>query len=231
MNSDILKILLMFDGDYKFFSQEDYIKTNHWSDVDPTKRKGAWVADKYDKQGQVIVRGLGDGVCEGLAAAYIISGRNWSNFKSYIASENGKSVVRGLVNLQSMNFQIPAANRIKPSDVRGDVLRSNRVTYLCKRVLPGNIMYENGGGDVFNNVGASFCYIVAMFGSSGAHALSMRFNDGRIRFFDPNFGEFSFPYINKQSKGMNMLIGYFLNYYYPKMYTRFLIEEYMVANN
>lgn len=231
MNSNILKTLLEFDGDYKFFEQRDYIKLNHWADADPTKRRGAWVGDKYGKDGELIHRGFSGGVCLGLSLSYIISGKSWSDFTSFIANERGKSVIRGIMNFQEVNLQLPLTKRLKSSVIRRDVLSANRVTLLRSRVMPASIMYEHGGGNIINNVDSSISYNIGMLGPFDGHSVSMRFNEGRIRLFDPNYGEFSFPYVNKQSKGMSLLIGYILSCYYPGRYTELHIDEYILTNN
>lgn len=229
MQSDILKILLTLDGDYHFFKQDDYIKRNHWSDKDPTKRQGSWTGNKYDEHGKVIAYGNGAGVCGGLVAAYIISGKSWSNFQSYIASASGKNLIRGLTNLQRIYPEVPSANMIEKSDIRGYVLKAHHVIYLNIVALPACAMYENGGAGFIDNIDPSICYMIAMCSGQSGHAISMRFNDGRIRLFDPNYGEFSFAYVNKKSKGMSIFISFLLNVYYPGKYTTFFIESYMLT--
>ncbi len=227
MQSDILKILLTLDGDYHFFKQDDYIKRNHWSDKDPTKRQGSWTGNKYDEHGEVIAYGNGAGVCGGLVAAYMISGKSWSNFQSYVASASGKNLIRGLMNLQRIYPKVPSANMIEKSDIRGYVLKAHHVIYLNIVALPARAMYENGGAGFIDNIDPSICYMIGMVNDSSGHAISMRFNDGRIRLFDPNYGEFSFAYVNKKGKEMSVFISFLLNVYYPKKYTTFFIESYM----
>ena len=229
MQSDILKILLTLDGDYHFFKQDDYIKRNHWSDKDPTKRQGSWTGNKYDEHGDVIAYGNGAGVCGGLVAAYIISGKSWSNFQSYIASASGKNLIRGLTNLQRIYPEVPSANMIEKSDIRGYVLKAHHVIYLNIVALPACAMYENGGAGFIDNIDPSICYMIGMVNDSSGHAISMRFNDGRIRLFDPNYGEFSFAYVNKKGKEMSVFISFLLNVFYPKKYTTFFIESYMLT--
>lgn len=229
MQSDILKILLTLDGDYHFFKQDDYITRNHWSDKDPTKRQGSWTGNKYDEHGEVIAYGHGAGVCEGLVAAYMISGKSWSNFQSYVASASGKNLIRGLMNLQRICPKVPSANGIERSDIRGDILKAHHVIYLNIVVLPARAMYENGGAGFIDNIDPSICYMIGMVNDSSGHAISMRFNDGRIRLFDPNYGEFSFAYVNKKGKEMSVFISFLLNVFYPKKYTTFFIESYMLT--
>ena len=227
MQSDILIALLALNGDYHFFKQDDYITRNHWSDEDPTKRQGSWTGNKYDEHGKVIAYGNGAGVCEGLVAAYMISGKSWSNFQSYVASASGKNLIRGLTNLQWISPKVRSANGIKKSDIREDILKAHHVIYLNAATLPASAMYENGGAGVFDNIDPSICYMIGMCSGQSGHAISMRFNDGRIRLFDPNYGEFSFAYVNKKSKGMSIFISFLLNVYYPGKYTTFIIESYM----
>ncbi|QUT15266.1 YopT-type cysteine protease domain-containing protein [Rahnella inusitata] len=227
MQSDILIALLALNGDYHFFKQDDYITRNHWSDEDPTKRQGSWTGNQYDEHGKVIAYGNGAGVCEGLVAAYMISGKSWSNFQSYVASASGKNLIRGLTNLQWISPKVRSANGIKKSDIREDILKAHHVIYLNAATLPASAMYENGGAGVFDNIDPSICYMIAMCSGQSGHAISMRFNDGRIRLFDPNYGEFSFAYVNKKSKGMSIFISFLLNVYYPGKYTTFIIESYM----
>ena len=227
MQSDILKILLTLDGDYHFFKQDDYITRNHWSDKDPTKRQGSWTGNKYDEHGEVIAYGHGAGVCEGLVAAYMISGKSWSNFQSYVASASGKNLIRGLMNLQRIYPKVPSANVFEKSDIRGDILKAHHVIYLNIVTLPASGMYETGGAGFIDNIDPSICYMIGMVNDSSGHAISMRFNDGRIRLFDPNYGEFSFAYVNKKGKEMSVFISFLLNVFYPKKYTTFFIESYM----
>ena len=229
MQSDILKILLTLDGDYHFFKQDDYITRNHWSDKDPTKRQGSWTGNKYDEHGKVIAYGHGAGVCEGLVAAYMISGKSWSNFQSYVASASGKNLIRGLMNLQRIYPKVPSANMIEKSDIRGDILKAHHVIYLNTVTLPASAMYETGGAGFIDNIDPSICYMIGMVNDSSGHAISMRFNDGRIRLFDPNYGEFSFAYVNKKGKEMSVFISFLLNVYYPGKYTTFFIESYMLT--
>ena len=229
MQSDILKILLTLDGDYHFFKQDDYIKRNHWSDKDPTKRQGSWTGNKYDEHGKVIAYGHGAGVCEGLVAAYMISGKSWSNFQSYVASASGKNLIRGLTNLQRIYPEVPSANMIEKSDIRGDILKAHHVIYLNTVTLPASAMYETGGAGFIDNIDPSICYMIGMCSGQSGHAISMRFNDGKIRLFDPNYGEFSFAYVNKKSKEMSILISFLLNVYYPGKYIAFIIESYKLT--
>jgi len=223
MDREALKILLKYQGDYNFFCQGDYIRNNGWDNVDARTRKGAWIGDQYNEQGEVTAYGLGRGVCTGLAAAYLISGGQWNSFKAYTNSERGKSVIRGIMNLQ----MIETDSQVLSGEGRHTVLKMNHVRYSRTYDIylgPGSM---NSRQVFWKELTPGIGYMICAGGPTCSHMLSMRIRDGSMTLFDPNLGEYSFPCLNGRSVGMESFLTYLSTVFYTE-FTLFIAERYVL---
>lgn len=197
------------------------LQKNKWNNSDPTKRQGAWTSNFYDKKNNVTIYGLDDGVCAGLTCCYLIAGRQWTSFTNYIGSEGGKSVVRGVHNLQN---QISAnkSNReyygnLKFLDIHKIILKEHGITYVKGGKIPSKNSYNSLYKDVVSNLNTRVGYLFHIYGRDGGHALALRVGQDTIHFFDPNFGEFVLPYRKAHGDAMARFIELFL----CKLYSTF----------
>lgn len=159
---------------------------------------------------------VGRGVCWAISLEYLKLIRRGFDpghyYGVHTSRRNGRYVFRGvntdalrtLVNRnRSLNTEMNYFDQELQSQVDFIVLtRQYDVDLNPVEILShGNRM---ASGDINRNV------LVYIFGPNGGHAMAYRVFSGRVRFFDPNFGEYLF---NSPANFMN-----FFTYFLPTMY-------------
>lgn len=224
MDGEALKILLKYQGNYNFFCQDKYIRNNGWANVDSRTRKGAWIGNQYNEKGQVTAYGLEGGVCVGLGVAYLISGNEWETFNAYMMSDRGKSVIRGTANLQMLTQH----SAVPSPEGWHTVLNVNHVRFVKEFDISFDLFTANPRQALWRELTPEVGYLILAYGRTCGHVLSMRLRQGTITLFDPNSGEYSFPYKNGRSPGMESFLSYFTTVLYTR-FTLFLAEKYVLS--
>ncbi|MCE0827810.1 MULTISPECIES: YopT-type cysteine protease domain-containing protein [Buttiauxella] len=223
MRSASIQLISRTGGKYNHYSQNDYIVKNKWGHADPSKRQGAWIGNNHDSKGYVTEYGVEGGVCLGLAGTYLMAGKNWETFKPYIAAERGKGLVRGIVNYQEQLSKI--GNMAAMKTVLHTILKNNNVNFINEnRVSPTNTAEEISTG-ILNNIEQGFGYHLSIKRAGGGHSLAIRQEQGKIKLFDPNYGEVTYPYEQGRCEGMATFLTHLFSQYYNK-YFLISIERY-----
>lgn len=225
MRIDSVRLIQDSNGIYNKFRQGEYIKKNKWDHCDSLKRKGAWTGNSYDRAGRVVEYGFESGVCQGLIGAYLISGQSWCQFSSYISSERGKTLVRGIMNFQE---HLSASGNMKEmKNVFHGILKPHSVYFIREEIrLTENTPIKMSQA-ILNNVRQGNGYHISIKKSSGGHSLGIRAEANQIKFFDPNYGETVFPC----NKGVNDEMERFLTHVFSQYYSQYFmltVEHYAV---
>lgn len=219
MRNETRNLLILLGGRHNDFQQDEFITKNQWDSINPLTRKGAWTYNNYDEKGEVTSYGLEGGVCAGLASCYLIAGSQWTSFTHYIASEAGKSVIRG-----NHNFQEQLISNCKNGwyhggiiilDIHKIILKNNDVTHIKSGKVPLNNCYNSLRRDVVSNLNTKIGYLFIINSPTGGHVLGLRVGQGTIHFFDPNLGEFILPYRKANGAAMARFIESFIRNEYP----------------
>lgn len=225
MNYITRQLIQSSGGSFNYFFQGEYIEGNKWNVPDNRQRQGAWLGDSYDGDKKIMIYGLGGGVCRGLAGAYLVAGVHWSIFQTYIRSERGRILVRGVTNFQEQLSKIGKTDKLNESFYQ--ILKTSNVNLVKKhKIARKNIPYSKSVGDeILKHICSGFLYNISFDGPWGGHSLGMRIERGDIKLFDPNIGEVTYPY----EQGRNQAVSHFfdhlcLEYYNPLK--SILIERY-----
>src|SRR5471030_942525 len=208
------ELIMKTGGEYHHYDQMKYIKRNGWDHPDYSHRHGASTTNTFNLVEKTMKYGLGEGVCLGLSAAYLIAGNNWRKFRDFIRSQEGKAYVRGIMNLQ---IEMSRTKRVADNQVNMafiEFVRIYKVHFIKETRIPNPNLSKHIGDDILKNVFPQLGYKIRFFGPWGGHAVAMRIESGRIRFFDPNIGEVSYPYWQRSSPGMSYFLEHLLNEYY-----------------
>ena len=237
------------NGTFSFFNQVVYMQKNRWVANNPRNLGGAWIGGYRAPETNLVQYGL-RGACYGLSAAYLIAGKDWSNFKNFLNTTASHRLILGIMNIQEQNCSLnDKKSKLKMKNIWADKLNRKKChpdrNYLTTEEAYHLIMKNEGNLNILitstlpqsnstlariegltRSLRPNTLYEIDIYQDyQEGHSIAIRTDKGMIKFFDPNIGEISYSYNKSQIIHFIEALCIVFNEFY-KNYNRIKVNEY-----